>query len=32
MSEVTCIWQIQAQLGEGPLWVARENALYWGFD
>ncbi len=29
MSEVTCIWKIQAQLGEGPLWVAAENALYW---
>ncbi len=29
MSEVTCIWEIQAQLGEGPLWVAAENALYW---
>lgn len=29
MSEVTCIWQIQALLGEGPLWVAQENALYW---
>ena len=29
MSEATCIWQIQALLGEGPLWVAEENALYW---
>ncbi|MCA9955472.1 MAG: SMP-30/gluconolactonase/LRE family protein, partial [Anaerolineales bacterium] len=29
MSEVTCIWQIQALLGEGPLWVAAEKALYW---
>ncbi|MBK8905140.1 MAG: SMP-30/gluconolactonase/LRE family protein [Anaerolineaceae bacterium] len=29
MSEVTCIWQIPAQLGEGPLWAAQENALYW---
>ena len=27
--EVTCIWEIPAQLGEGPLWVAAENALYW---
>ncbi|MAT97743.1 MAG: hypothetical protein CL608_11410 [Anaerolineaceae bacterium] len=29
MSEINCIWQIPAQLGEGPLWVADENALYW---
>jgi len=29
MSEVVCIWEIPAQLGEGPLWVAAENALYW---
>ncbi len=29
MNEVTCIWEIPAQLGEGPLWVAAENALYW---
>jgi len=29
MSEVTCIWQTPALLGEGPLWVAQENALYW---
>jgi D-xylonolactonase len=24
-----CEWQIEAELGEGPLWVTRENALYW---
>lgn len=29
MNEVTCIWEIPAQLGEGPLWVAAENAIYW---
>lgn len=29
MNEINCIWQIPAQLGEGPLWVAAENALYW---
>jgi sugar lactone lactonase YvrE len=29
MSEINCIWEIPAQLGEGPLWVAAENALYW---
>lgn len=29
MSEINCIWQIPAQLGEGPLWVEAENALYW---
>lgn len=29
MEKVSCIWQIQAKLGEGPLWLASENALYW---
>ncbi len=29
MSEVICIWQTPALLGEGPLWVAQEDALYW---
>lgn len=29
MADVKCVWQIEAILGEGPLWVARENALYW---
>ncbi|MBE2225513.1 MAG: SMP-30/gluconolactonase/LRE family protein [Anaerolineae bacterium] len=29
MIDVTCEWQIEASLGEGPLWVAAENAVYW---
>ena len=29
MIDVTCEWEIQADLGEGPLWVAQENAVYW---
>ncbi len=29
MSEVRLVWEIQAVLGEGPLWVERENAVYW---
>ncbi|MDN3638151.1 SMP-30/gluconolactonase/LRE family protein [Simiduia curdlanivorans] len=29
MDEVTCIWDAQATLGEGPLWVAAESSLYW---
>lgn len=29
MANVTCVWQIQAELGEGPLWVAQENSVYW---
>lgn len=29
MSELKCEWKIEADLGEGPLWVARENAVYW---
>jgi len=29
MSEPTPIWEIEALLGEGPVWVARENAVYW---
>jgi len=29
MSKPECIWQIEAILGEGPLWVKRENAVYW---
>jgi xylono-1,5-lactonase len=28
-SEVTCIAEIGAVLGEGPVWVEREQALYW---
>lgn len=29
MNDVKCVWQIEADLGEGPLWLARENAVYW---
>ena len=29
MSELKCVWEIDADLGEGPLWVERENAIYW---
>jgi D-xylonolactonase len=29
MIDVTCVWEIPATLGEGPLWVAQENAVYW---
>ncbi len=29
MVEIKCVWQEPAILGEGPLWVARENAIYW---
>lgn len=29
MVEVTCVWEIPADLGEGPLWAADENAVYW---
>jgi sugar lactone lactonase YvrE len=29
MIDIKCEWQIEAALGEGPLWVAPENALYW---
>ena len=29
MTELKCVWEIPAILGEGPLWVERENALYW---
>ena len=24
-----CVWETPAILGEGPLWVERENSLYW---
>lgn len=27
--ELECVWQISSVLGEGPVWVARENAVYW---
>lgn len=29
MVSVSCIWDAQATLGEGPLWVAAETSLYW---
>ena len=29
MTTVRCIWDAGATLGEGPVWVAREQALYW---
>jgi len=29
MVDIECVWEEPAILGEGPLWVARENALYW---
>ena len=29
MSDLQCAWQEPAILGEGPLWVERENAIYW---
>ena len=29
MSKVECVWEIEATLGEGPLWVAQEQAVYW---
>jgi sugar lactone lactonase YvrE len=28
-STVQCVADVQAVLGEGPVWVARESALYW---
>ncbi len=28
-AEVRCVWPAGATLGEGAVWVARENALYW---
>jgi len=29
MVDIQCVWEEPAILGEGPLWVARENAVYW---
>ena len=26
--DVQCLWELGAQLGEGPLWVAEQNRLY----
>ncbi|MBA3730307.1 MAG: SMP-30/gluconolactonase/LRE family protein, partial [Sphingomonas sp.] len=28
-SDVTCIADVHAVLGEGPVWVESEAALYW---
>jgi sugar lactone lactonase YvrE len=28
-SEISCIADVKAILGEGPVWVPHENALYW---
>ena len=28
-SEAVCVWPADAQLGEGPTWVASEGAIYW---
>ena len=27
--EIVCVADVRAQLGEGPVWVEREQALYW---
>ncbi len=29
MSDVNTVWEIRAVLGEGPLWVEAEDAVYW---
>ncbi len=29
MSDVRCLWEAAAILGEGPLWSSREAVLYW---
>ena len=29
MNTVTCIWDANAQLGEGPVWHKGEQTLYW---
>jgi D-xylonolactonase len=29
MDAPRCIWPAEAMLGEGTLWSAREQALYW---
>jgi sugar lactone lactonase YvrE len=26
--EATCVWDVRAKLGEGPVWIAEEAALY----
>lgn len=27
--DIRCVWNAHAELGEGPLWSEREQALYW---
>ena len=29
MPEPKAVWEIPALLGEGPVWVEGENAVYW---
>ena len=29
MADPICVWNGNAICGEGPLWVAEENAVYW---
>lgn len=29
MLDLKCVWEAEASLGEGPLWVEHENAVYW---
>ncbi|MCG8511300.1 MAG: SMP-30/gluconolactonase/LRE family protein [Rhodospirillales bacterium] len=29
MTEVTCVWEAAATLGEGPVWVPRDASVYW---
>ncbi|HEY5722033.1 MAG TPA: SMP-30/gluconolactonase/LRE family protein [Allosphingosinicella sp.] len=29
MTEITCVADVKAVLGEGPVWVVAEQALYW---
>lgn len=29
MNTPECVWDARAQLGEGPLWSVKEQALYW---
>ena len=29
MVHIQCVWEEPAILGEGPLWVAKENVVYW---
>ena len=29
VAEPRCVWEADAELGEGPVWIAEEGALYW---